>query len=166
MDILTKTFIGIRQRLHIMASRMLADDAEADDVLQDAFYRLWQRRNAIESESQAEGLSTITVRNICIDNLRRRQNKGTEPLDTAITQQADEDDDDRRETYESVHTIIERELGERERRVITMRDSMGMDFEDIADTLGISENNVRMILSRARRTVRMIYLSRQKNHSI
>ena len=44
-----------------------------------------------------------------------------------------------------------------------MRDTMGMDFADIAVELGISENNVRMILCRARKTVREIYLSSNKH---
>ena len=49
-----------------------------------------------------------------------------------------------------------------EKAVITMRDTMGMDFGDIAEELGITEANTRMILSRARKTVREIYLSSKK----
>ncbi|MDE7458692.1 MAG: sigma-70 family RNA polymerase sigma factor, partial [Muribaculaceae bacterium] len=64
--------------------------------------------------------------------------------------------------YESVKAIIDSRLSEREKAVITMRDTMGMDFGDIAEELGITEANTRMILSRARKTVREIYLSSKK----
>lgn len=162
-DILTKTFISMRQRLFASARKMLDDDADADDALQDAFFRLWQRRDKIESRSQAEGLSVITVKNICIDTLRRRQTIEITPIETADRELSNlDDDDDRRETYKTVKNIIDRRLSERERQVITMRDTMDMAFEDIASELGITENNVRMILSRARKTVREIYLSTQK----
>lgn len=162
-DILTKTFIGMRQRLFASARKMLDDDADADDALQDAFFRLWQRRDKIESRSQAEGLSVVTVKNICIDTLRRRQTIEITPIETADRELSNLDDDDnRRETYKTVKDIIDRRLSERERQVITMRDTMDMAFEDIASELGITENNVRMILSRARKTVREIYLSTQK----
>lgn len=163
-DILTKTFIGMRQRLFANACKMLADDAAADDALQDAFLRLWQRRDKIESQSQAEGMSVVTVKNICIDTLRRRRATETSPIESAEHELSNfgDDDDDRRETYNIIKEIIDRRLSERERQVITMRDSMDMAFEDIAAELGITESNVRMILSRARKTVRQIYLSTQK----
>lgn len=153
----------LRERLRANARRLLDDDCEADDALQDAFCRLWKHREKIVTDSQAEGLSVIAVRNTCIDALRRRQN-GL-PIDQAEAEFSDNDDSDsmRYELYRSVKQIIDSRLSERERRVITMRDTMGMDFADIADELGITENNTRMILSRARRTVREIYLSDKRN---
>lgn len=160
-DILTTTFMRLRERLQANARRLLADDSAAEDALQDAFCRLWRHKDDIVSDSQAEGLSVTAVRNTCIDALRRRRNNL--PIDQAEAEVSDSDaDDDRSEIYESVRLIIDRRLSQRERAVITMRDTMGMEFADIADELGITENNVRMILSRARRTVREIYLSSNK----
>lgn len=162
-DILTSTFMRLRERLKANARRLLSDDSEADDALQDAFCRLWKHRERIVSDSQAEGLSVIAVRNTCIDALRRRQD--SLPVDQAEAELSDNDDSDslRDELYQSVKKIIDHRLSERERSVITMRDTMGMEFSDIADELGITENNARMILSRARRAVREIYLSDTRN---
>jgi len=164
IDILTKTFIGMRERLHRSASRLLEDDDAANDALQDAFYRLWQKRDKIETQSQAEGMSVITVKNICIDMLRHQKSYETTPIETAEKEISESYDKDQlSETYNTVRRIIEQRLNERERQVVMMRDSMGMAFADIAEELGITENNVRMILSRARRTVREIYISLNKN---
>ena len=162
-DILTSTFMRLRERLKANARRLLDDDSEADDALQDAFCRLWKHRQEIISSQQAEGLSVTAVRNTCIDALRKRHSNM--PLDQADGATTDTDDyeNSRREIYEAVKEIIDRRLPERERTVITMRDTMGMDFADIAVELGISENNVRMILCRARKTVREIYLSSNKH---
>lgn len=163
-DILTSTFIRLRNQLQATARRLLADDSAADDALQDAFYKLWERRQSIVSQSQAEGLSVVTVRNTCIDALRRSSHTAEYPIDQAAEDVAENDgNDERTELYESVKAIIDSSLSEREKAVITMRDTLGMDFEDIAEELGITEANTRMILSRARKTVREIYLSSKKS---
>lgn len=162
-DLLTSTFIRLRNRLQATARRLLADDSAADDALQDAFYKLWERRQSIVSQSQAEGLSVVAVRNTCIDALRRSNRAAEYPIDQAVEDVAENDtDNERAELYESVKAIIDSRLSEREKAVITMRDTMGMDFGDIAEELGITEANTRMILSRARKTVREIYLSSKK----
>ncbi len=161
-DILTSTFMRLRRRLQANARRMLADDSAADDALQDAFYRLWKHRDNIVTDSQAEGMSVIAVRNTCIDALRKRRD--SLPIEQAEAEIDDCDgNDDRHEIYEAVRKIIDRSLSERERAVITMRDTLGMEFSDIADELGITETHARMILSRARKTVREIYRSSNKN---
>lgn len=161
-DLLTTTFLRLRSRLQAMASRLLADESAADDALQEAFYKLWERRQAIVSLSQAEGMSVVAVRNTCIDALRRDSRTRQSTLDDVSLDIIDDTGDDRTELYESVKAIIENCLSPREKAVITMRDTMGMDFAEIADELGISESNTRMILSRARKTVREIYLSSTK----
>lgn len=162
-DILTSTFLKLRSRLQATARRLLVDDSAADDALQDAFYKLWERRQSIVSQSQAEGLSVVAVRNTCIDALRRSNREAKYPIDCATEAVAESDSDNERiELYESVKAIIDSRLTEREKAVITMRDTMGLDFAEIADELDITESNARMILSRARKTVREIYLSSKK----
>ncbi len=168
-DILTSTFLRIRGRLLASARRLLADDDAADDALQDAFYRLWQHRHNIATTAQAEGLSVVAVRNTCLDTLRRSSARPTdsiELLSADIPDNSTDDPADRDDLYNSVKAIIDSSLSPREKAVIAMRDTEGMDFADIAEELGISEANTRMILSRARRTVRDIYLSSQKRQTI
>lgn len=164
-DLLTSTFIRLQSRLKATARQLLNNDTEADDALQDAFYRLWQHRHDVTTTPQAEGLSVTAVRNICLDTLRRRKRDANIPLDQADIEATESYDDQNNRTglYESVKRIIDHNLSEREKAVITMRDTAGMDFADIAEELGISENNVRMILSRARKNVRKIYLSSTKD---
>ncbi len=162
-DILTSTFLKLRSRLQATARRLLVDDSAADDALQEAFYKLWVRRQSIVSQSQAEGLSVVAVRNTCIDALRRSNREAKYPIDCVSEAVAENDNDNERvELYESVKAIIDSRLTEREKAVITMRDTMGLDFAEIADELDITESNARMILSRARKTVREIYLSSKK----
>lgn len=161
-DILTSTFLRLQSRLRATARRFLADDSDADDALQETFCRLWQRRDTIESSSQAEGLSVIAVRNACIDTLRRRK-QTAESEDLSVTEDVYESPDEGSEIYESINAIMDRHLNERERAVITMHDIRGYAYDEIAEELGITEANARAIVSRTRKTLRQIYLSSLKN---
>lgn len=53
--------------------------------------------------------------------------------------------------------LINGRLSEQARSVLLLRDRDEWEFDAIAEHLGLSEANVRMILSRARRTVRDLY---------
>lgn len=160
-DILTSTFISLRQKLAGGARRIVGDD-EADDVLQEAFVRLWSRRTEITDDRHAEGLTSTTVRNICIDRIRQRSRNREEGLDGKEISDDSNDSQDIRDTYSDVTAIIDTRLSKRDRQIMYMRDRDGIDFDIIAAEFGLSEANVRMIVSRARTTIRNIYLSNHK----
>ncbi len=157
-DILTTVFGRLRQRLHSGAARMLNSDQEAEDALQDAFVRLWQRRRSLSDESQVTGMAVTTVKNICIDVIRSRSaHPQTEVSETLAETQ---EDDGRQELYAEVMELIESELSERDRRILLMRDRNGYEFDEIAAELNITEGAVRVALCRARKTIRRIYTER------
>lgn len=156
---LTSTFSLLRTRLRMIATSILGNDDDAQDALQDAFYKLWKRHHDIDSCQEAEGLAVTAVKNASIDMLRHRVAHPTEQ----IVERADTADDDsdsaleREELYKRVTTIIELRLSERQRDVVKMRDMQGLSFQEIADRLDMSAENVRMTLSRSRKIIRDIY---------
>ena len=163
LDLLTSVFTRLRPRLHSTARQLLASDDDADDAIQEAFYRLWQRRDRISHESQAEGMSVITVRNICIDSLRERQAHPHDTIDETCDKPEDNDPSGPREELATqVSDLINKTLSPRDREILLLRDRDGWDFDDIADRFGMTEAAVRVVISRARRTVRQCFTS--KNH--
>ena len=155
----TGIFTRLQARLHHAASRMLGSDDEAADALQDAFCALWGRRGEIVDERAAEGLAVVSVRNRCLDTLRRRRAHGTVALADGMEWAADTDDSDTRELYHRVDSLIKTVLSERDRRILLLRDYSGWEMADIAAELGLTETNVRVVLSRARRAVAKAYKS-------
>lgn len=157
-DFLTTAFERIRGRM----TRMGNDDDYADD-LQDAFCRLWSRRDSIADPEQAEGLLKVTVRNIHIDNLRHRGRYPSVNMEDAGTiSDTEVETDNASELYNEIDGIIAEHLSERDRKILHLRDRYGWEFEEIAEHLNLTESNVRMILSRARKTVREIYRNRKQ----
>lgn len=156
----------IKGRLQMTARRIVSDEA-VDDALQDAFVRLWSRRSDFDSATAVEGVAVTTVRNICIDTLRRDAVRRHDDIDdnpsaAAVTDDYGDDRQERRELYGEVTGLIDKELSERDRRILYLRDRDGWEMDDIALEMGISEANVRVILSRSRKIIRQIYLKRQQ----
>ena len=65
-EFLTTAFKRIRARMRVAN----ASDDDSEDALQDAFCRLWTRKEEIHGEKQAEGLLSVAARNIRIDKIR------------------------------------------------------------------------------------------------
>lgn len=161
-DFLTSTFVRMRASLRAVAAGIAGNDS-ADDVLHDAFCRLWSRNKAVMSEIEARRLSYTAVRNMAIDSVRRVSSRPTVPLDEATTfpdnDAATSADDD---TYLAVLRISRQSLPPRQYEIFRLHDIDGLTYDEIAQMLSITNENVRMNLCRARKTIRHIY--RQQNN--
>lgn len=155
MSPLLSVFITLRQTFRRVALRMLHEEAEADDVLQDAFCRLWPRRETIRTADEAAALAHVTVKRLCIDNLRRRKEVGS--LDDETLPDLPDDSDgrqEREERFRAVEAAVDACLSPVQRQILRLRDYEDCPYADIAARLDMTEEAVRMQLSRARKTVR------------
>lgn len=160
---LITTFTTLRRKFLRMAMHILPDENDAADALQEAFCRLWPRRDSINSKAEAEALTTTTLRNICIDSTRKRK------IDTVpINEEHDTTDEDERHTeieekYNEVKQIIESRLTPQQKRILELKEIQGYSIGEIAGLLSANESTVRMNLSRARKKIRECYRKEASN---
>ena len=102
------------------------------------------------------------MRNTCIDTIRRRR-EVTAIDDTALSQTPENEiqEPSAGDLYEEVNRLIMQTLTERDRDIMLMRDRDGYELDAIAARTGLTEANIRVILSRARRAVREAYRNRK-----
>lgn len=150
MDYLTDAFIRLRQKLKAVSGRMLPDADDAEDILQDSFVRLWQRKYPLQSEKEAGALLMRTVRNA---SLNERRKKRPIALETDL---ADEppDREEKERAYDMMRLKIESELTPTQRYILEEKEYGGRTLEDVAKELRMEPAAVRMQLSRARKTLR------------
>lgn len=153
-DKVVSIFTHLHQRLHATA-RNIAGDDNADDILQDAFFKLWTLKNLPSDQQQTEKIASTIVRNVSIDYRRSAERKTQDSIDKADTDNSQEHDI--RELFVTVKNIIELQLSDTQRQVLWMRDYEGYSFAEVAEKMCITEENARQILSRARKTIRETY---------
>ena len=163
-EFLVTTFTEMRKGFLRLASRFLPNEEDASDALQDAFCRLWPKRNQIHSSQEAEALAVTTIRNLCIDQIRKEKMDVVE-LDAERDSKPSETIEERlakEELFLEVEEIINRQLSPIQRQILREKEYEGKSIEEIADGLQWQPTAVRMQLSRARKTIRECY---QKRHS-
>lgn len=143
-------------RLQRVALRLLGNAEDAEDMVQEVYMKLWSKRDALPDVQDVEAYCVTLTKNMCIDRLRIAEMEKAD-VDEVPTMLAATDDVEaqveRHDAVEQVKQIIET-LPEHQQQVITLRDMEDCSFEEIAEQTGLTAVNIRMLLSRARRTIR------------
>ena len=161
-DRITMAFSTLREQMLSLAERITGNRDDAADAVQDAFVKLWQQRDRYQCTSHAQGAGMTTVRNTSIDTVRRNKQHADVPIERAAAAVEEPFDDDRSLAYQQVRHIINTELSANQRAIIDMREMQELEFEEIAARLDMKPSTVRVELSRARKRVREIYLTRNE----
>ena len=149
-DYLTDAFIRLRQRLRVVSGRVIADSAGAEDILQDSFVRLWRKKYPLKSEKEAEALLTRTVRNMSLNEKRRRRGV---PLETDFVDESP-DATEKERAYDELKRKIDSELTSTQKFILEEKEYGGRTLEEIARELKMEPAAVRMQLSRARKKLK------------
>jgi RNA polymerase sigma-70 factor (ECF subfamily) len=72
-DILTTVFTSLRKNFLKQAQRILASEEDAEDVVQDAFCKLWRCDYTLKSTNEAEALALAAARRNAFSALARRR---------------------------------------------------------------------------------------------
>lgn len=150
-----KEVLPIKNKLFRVAYRLLNSKAEAEDVVQEIFLKLWSKRENLMEYRSIEAFAMTMTKNLCLDKLKAKstQNLGLEHAKLQDASDNPHNKMDVKDTIKKVHEIID-QLPEQQRLIIQMRDIENCDFDEIAEVTQLSLNNVRVNLSRARKKVR------------
>lgn len=139
-----------------IAFRLLENSDEAQDVVQEVFVKLWEKRNEMNSISNAESFCVVMVKNQCLDVLRAARNRSV-PFESAYVDnnenQSFMNDFENKEALEIVEGLIEK-LPEQQKLIFKLRHNDDCSLEEIEQITGLSAVNVRVILSRVRKTIK------------
>ncbi len=146
----TEIFEAERPRLVGIATRVLDDRAEAEDVVQQAWLRL--HRTDTEIESLPAWLTTVTTR-LCLDRLRARIPAPMAEIAVAESAPDPADDVALAETVGVALQVVLDRLTPSERVAFVLRDAFGFEFSTIAAVLDTTPVAARKLASRARAKV-------------
>lgn len=155
-------FSSLSDKLFRMARSILRNTDEAVDAVQDLQLKMWEKRSALLTADNKTTYTLRTMRNLCIDTLRRKRHfeELPEGWETQLITDAQPAEDADMARY--VSTLID-QLPEIQRTIVRMRDVEELDIAEIAEITGIKENAVCVNLSRARIKLRTQLLKELEN---
>jgi len=160
-----------------LARHITRNDAEAEDVLQDAFYKAYTRLDQFNADAQFYTWLVRIAVNEALMRLRKRRNSKTVSLDAqletddggSLQREAVSPDDDPEQEYSRDETrkLLEEAIDSLEegyRTVFVLRDVEGMSTQETADLLKLSISAVKSRLLRARLQLRDKLKGRLHSH--
>jgi RNA polymerase sigma-70 factor (ECF subfamily) len=151
------------QRLYRIARAILRDDAEAEDVMQDAYVRAYQHLASFEGRAKfATWLTKIAVHEALARSRKRTRFQSIDSSDEShgdiMNSVTSTNRSPEQETYDrELAAVLERavlSLSDDHRLVFVLRDVEGMSTEETAQCLNLTQENVKVRLYRAHARLR------------
>ena len=158
--------LPLKNELFRLALRITLNRAEAEDVVQETMLKVWNRREQWDQLDSIEAFCLTICRNLALDKLKRLDNQaatleGTpDAADLSYTSNPEEQAV-QRDRIALVRRLID-QLPEKQRSVMQLRDMEGKSYKDIAVVLGISEEQVKVNIFRARQTIKKAFIKNEE----
>jgi len=154
-----KQFLPFHPKLYRIAYALVGDKAEAEDLLQEAYCKLWNKRYELSDIRNPEAFAVTLIKNLCLDHLRsakvNRYEESIDDVSVAVMELPDRN----LEIQDEMNTIqrLINQLPENQRQVLRLKGIEDCSLEEIENITGFSAVNVRTLLSRARKVIREQY---------
>ncbi|MDX6319290.1 MAG: hypothetical protein QOD35_2690 [Nocardioidaceae bacterium] len=158
-----------QDRLWAVAVRTTGDPEDASDALQEALISAFRRAGSFRGDAQVTTWLHRIVVNACLDRIRRRKAKATEPLpddEDHRTELADHAPaDDPAEASERRADVIAalRQLNEDQRAALVLVDMEGYSVDEAAEVLGCAPGTVKSRCARGRARLVPLLTSYRRN---
>ena len=158
--------LPLKNELFRLALRITLNPAEAEDVVQDTMMKVWSRRDKWDELESIEAFCLTICRNISLDKLKKAENQNQsleyehDAPDTSYAANPEEQAM-QQDKIELIRRLVNL-LPEKQRSCIQLRDFEGKSYKDIAKILGISEEQVKINIFRARQSIKQKFIETEK----
>jgi RNA polymerase sigma factor (sigma-70 family) len=149
----------LKNKLYRMAFLWVKDREVAQDVLQAVFEKAWLRKEELQKMENPVGWMVRSLKNESLQHFRNA--KKFEVIGDFDVETDEDESPDKSEEVEMVFRFLET-LPEKQREIFQLREVEGLTYEEIAEYLEISLDQVKVNLHRARKTLKD-YLTQHRN---
>ena len=142
--------------LYRVAYHLTGNEQDAEDLLQDLYLKLWQKRDDLPDETINDAYLATMMRNLFVDQRRLKhvdasaelKNEDGPPDERSLDRQIDARDEVRQ-----MEGLIS-ELSERDAKIIQMHLVDDRSYEEIERDTGLSQGNIRIIVMRTKKKLK------------
>ena len=152
--------LPLKDVLYRLALRITLKHEEAEDIVQDTLIKVWNKRDEWENIVSMEAYCLTICRNLALDKmkLRANQNESIENIHLDTPDQGGNPYErmQQKDRIDLVRRMVNA-LPEKQRSCIQLRDFEGKPYKEIAEILGITEEQVKVNIFRGRQTIKKRY---------
>ena len=147
--------LPLADRFYRVAYHLLESRPDAEDAVQELYLKILSMHAKLVYVRDPAAYGITLLKNICIDRIRRRESRRAEQLEEFIVADASgpEKQMAEKDTLSRVMKEMER-LPEKQAKVLRMRAVEGLEYDEIARRTGLSQVNIRVLISIARKTLK------------
>ena len=149
--------LPLKDKLFRLALRITLDRADAEDVVQETLIKMWDRREQWHEMESIEAFALTICRNQALDLTAKASHRNVvldESRDEDPAPSTPYEELDARQRLDIVKRLIDG-LPETQRSIMELRDVEGKSYREIGQILGLSEEQVKVYLFRARHKVKV-----------
>ena len=155
MNEIKEIWLPLSDRFYRVAYHILESQEDAEDAVQELYLKLIKSPAKFSDIQDPAAFGITILRNICIDIIRRREKRKSEELHEYMI--ADESSPDKASAEKDKLRVLIQEIGrlpQKQSMVLKMRTIDGLEYEEIAQRTGLSQVNIRVLISIARKTLK------------
>lgn len=155
MNDFRKIWLPLADRFYRVAYHLLESRPDAEDAVQELYLKILSMHAKLVYVRDPAAYGITLLKNICIDRIRRRESRRAEQLEEFIATDTSgpEKQMAEKDTLSRVMKEMER-LPEKQAKVLRMRAVEGLEYDEIARRTGLSQVNIRVLISIARKTLK------------
>lgn len=148
--------LPFKDKIFRTALRITLCREEAEDITQDVLMRLWRQKSQLAFVNSLEAYAITMARNLSLDCLKKKASSTVNLDEGSVTNLFTENPYDKIYAQEGLRHIysIMMLLPEKQRTCMALRDFEGKNYREIAEILGITEDQVKINIFRARKFVK------------
>lgn len=149
-------YLSLSESLYRIAYYILESESDAEDVIQDFYLKLWDKKDSLSDVQNPKAYCMTLVKNLCLDRIRKHSRAHKEDLTEDICSEEDTlSAMSDRQTLKRVMKAMD-ELPENQRKILTMKVFEGLSYEEITLKTGINNLTLRVMLSQARNKLKKV----------
>ena len=142
--------------LYRVAYYLTGNALDAEDLLQDMYLKLWQKREDLKEEADMQAYLVTMMKNLFIDQRRHKRIDASEDIEAQASPPDERSLDEQissRDEVQQVEGLI-RQLSERDAKIIQMHLIEDRSYEEIESHTGLSQGNIRIIVMRTKKKLK------------